>query len=592
MDNYNINYELLKSLIQQFLNENVVEGSFLVSEITGECKQLPKKNLFQICYNFIYRILTSKNGKISRKCFRNVYYDYKTIIILLEQMGLITVSKEYSIYKHEPKTYTIINQDILVDCELELCEELNQFKSYILQKKNRTFNKYNNTKNVYININKETTLNILKEKYIDKTNKENWENIQKQLRAYYKIQEQKINGGLGSDGRLYSPFTHIAKELRNLIYIAPNTNKTERMVEFDIHATHPYLLPGVLSNMLKLSEENPSHKTNEQINSKIRFDITNYTLLLERCSIEGLDLYTELGKLGGLNIDREIVKKSLLSYLNNEKDTVYYKSIDNIFELAFPYIKSFIKNKKAGKYNIFNIELIKKETSIILPICKEIVSKGLSVISIHDCLMFRESQSEQVMEIITKHMKEKECSLLIWKEKESRSAPQGSSVTLDSYNEESLSAPKPKSATRDILSSILLSCGGKGENDSLSAPKSSLKCAKRERKATIMTRPDGRFEFKKIKSRKNETKDEFKKRLINENNFTEKDFKEEPDMKEIKEDRPKDIQNPIDTEVPPTTNTAVLEAPVAEEDDFSAWMKRTNQKPTNEIKNIKQEGEE
>lgn len=398
--------------LEDIINSNTIKWT-KCSKTTGE-NYIPKF-FFEKCYNILNCIVESKDGSVSGNMFEKIdshYSDYLRFLTELELMECI--DKNYSIYKHTSKKYKV-SKTILNEQKYEVKDSrLLAFKGHMEKKKLKEFKKYNNSENVTIGLSKKYVYEALSEHFSNLTADERSKNIKVAYGNYCQINSGNIFGAIENDSRLHSNFTRIPKCIRRLVY-----NNVEELVEFDIHATHIFLLPKTIENMLRNEEKkkavNLSYLSETRI-ANIRKDITSFTEMLESCFDSDVDVYSEFAKEYGQDITREDIKINLLSWINNETGFGYDK-IDAMFDTLFPYIKQYMKDKKNGKFNVFNFELTRLETGLILPICEEIVKAGMTLISVHDCLMFRKKDQETIFGIIKKHMEEKECTLLTWKEK-------------------------------------------------------------------------------------------------------------------------------------------------------------------------------
>ncbi len=397
--------------------ENIIDSNLIKwtksSKLTGE-NYIPK-HFFEKCYNILNCVVESKDGTVSRNMFAKIDSHYPEYIRFLTELELMECTdSNYSIYKHISKKYKV-SEIILNSEKCEIVDErLINFLERMKQIKMKEFNKYNNAKKVTIGLTKSYVYSALMDHFAHLPKIERDENIKMAYANYCQINENKLFGAIENDSRLHSNFTRIPKCIRRLVY-----NGNEELVEFDIHATHIFLLPKAIENML-IGEANKKnaglrHLSESRI-AKIRKDLNCFTDMLESCFNSDSDVYSEFAKEYGTDITREDIKINLLAWINNETGFGYDK-IDKLFDTLFPNIKQFMKDKKYGGFNLFNFELTRLETGLILPICKEIVKNELTLISVHDCLMFRKKDKEQIFEIIKRHMEAKDCMLLTWKEK-------------------------------------------------------------------------------------------------------------------------------------------------------------------------------
>lgn len=221
-------------------------------------------------------------------------------------------------------------------------------------------------------------------------------------------------------GRLTTTWTVIPRDLREYLVDA----KGQRLVEVDLRACHPHLLPMLLSEWTRQLVEAEGFGRNRVQGKGFRRTISlkndNKTLAEQvvdlqaeihdfQSSLDHEDWYAHLADSipGSTRAD---VKSASMYWLNHALDDRCWgmmQTVVHYFEDRWPRIDKLMRIKSrtklpTGQYakSYVACQLMLLESRIVLPIAKKLSSAGKTCISIHDALLVSPEDAQEAKELL------------------------------------------------------------------------------------------------------------------------------------------------------------------------------------------------
>lgn len=516
---------------------------------------------------------------LSSSKLKNIYDKYTEILNKLSENNLITI-----VNSNTKKFY--VNKNYVGFCKLSNEDASLYRKSWIKYNEKLAARSYkSNTTNFNFDVEEEVLNNVLENAlYEDLNFSKNHtleETIKDQKRRVKNLSQGKLKPRQNTNKRCYSEFTGIVKDLHKFLTI-----NNQSVVEIDSHATFLTFLPTICKKWInKLNydiqkiQEKPEFDIDnlvliEKINKKSNLlegaleDIKEFESFLEQTFNNNQSIYEKIAE----NIegyDTNNIKKSMNSYLMSQECNKTDKRIDLFFMMNFPKIRNLLDDMRHTNYYWRKSEEI--EVSIFSNTAKYLMENGINTLTKYDGIFVEKSKYLETLEILHNQFQMLQIhTLLNVVDQET-----GMKSKLNEKNRMELINTFNQTNLKDLMENIIEdSCGMSSTSSSLNlctgtsskpATHSNILAGTREeeehgldlryfgssgtklsdpwevsRSISITTLKDGRFRVsikdKKYNSRKNETKYDFYKRLINDVEITEENKKlikfEEIDQRE------------------------------------------------------------
>lgn len=471
------------------------------------------------------------NGKkktftVSSNLIKDYWFDYDTLIRFLKHNKFITVLKSLS----NLAPTILLDSKYKGNCERELTiDEVKSSDKIYKKGQTRALKIVGDFDICLMNVDGSLMTDndvekVLRNNKNSKGKDYTEKSIQDQKEIVKKINEdRKLEEDLHArrSGRFYFSLTSIGDCLSKHLIL---NNKEATLL--DSHATYLWFLPAMIRKTISAN----------QWSKELSEELIDFETTLNQIQEDKGNLYETFANLYNTGLTKDDVKTNMLSWLCDPNSSFISgevkEKIEEGFSDFYPAIRRYLKLQSSGKTEVSK-RITKIESDLFIGVCKELVKNNISAIPKHDCIIVEKEYSKQARELLETRFKEKYGYNLFLKNKgESRlEIPFGSANapfdSLTGQNQKPITSKEEDRGEADIPSLSVFSKTG-----SLTGQNPILNGAKRNRPSEITTKKDGRYKFKSIMSKKNETKEQFKTRLITELGYSESDFKKEIDMEE------------------------------------------------------------
>lgn len=511
---------------------------------------------FASIYSTTYEKVEKENFACSTKQLQKVIAKYSDLLKSLIDEGYIKVLAKgefgrYTTRYEIAKPYDVDMKDPVIIKEIERIRYKEQLR-FLKTNKPDNFRFLGLT-----SLSSEVLRGEKEEEYEYQCRLENYQSV------INKMQKGELAGHVSVGGRVFSGFTSLPKSLRRFLVIIRNNGITGKMefkkvLEIDINATIPRLLGCSVEDIIKSEYKNA--KTKHEKGKRIR-EVSLFTLEDEEVVytdfvknvlkdskaydelIDDNDTYLNIIERLKLDMGRDEVKGMMLKLVfgtrkDDSKGSLKYLKFIGLFETAFPYLYDFIKANNQKYRNNKNNDLRSLNENTITSKIFKIESRVLNAtmmdldidrLTLFDAVyveaknkdMILQKMKEKFEEVTGREYKGKTKEIERGegeKEKEEREEeyndiPTRLHLPLSVQNDRKAEQIVPKTLEINQITPHKLN-----DINSLSVQSNSLSVQNRSRQSNITTLADGRFTVsiknKRYNSRKNESLEQFKARII------------------------------------------------------------------------------